>query len=444
MNRTAATLPLALAILLAACGDDHRAVRDADAHPAPPAAPATTSSSTDATAPPRCDADNPGITLPAGFCATVFADVKDGSPRHLAVAPNGDVYAALEGRAGGGVLALRDTDGDGKADQRERFGTQSGSGIAISAGWLYFSPNDGVLRWRMEPGRLAPAGQPETLVSGLPTGGHTAKTIALDGRGGLFVNLGSRTNACQAADRRRGSPGVDPCAELATRAGIWRFDAARANQTQAAGQHWATGIRNAVGMAFAPGGQLFAMQHGRDQLHDNWPELYDERKSAENPGEELLAVNRGDDFGWPYCFYDVDLHRLTLGPEYGGKGSEVGRCAQKKAPVQAFPGHWAPESIAFYTGRQFPARYRGGAFVAFHGSWNRAPLPQEGFRVVFVPAAGSGLSSRNEPFADGFAGPQGASGAAHRPMGLAVGPDGSLYVGDDTGGRIWRVMWRGR
>jgi glucose/arabinose dehydrogenase len=441
MNRPAALLaPLALALLAAACGDRTHAVREAEAH-TPDASPAAPPAATPA--PPRCDADNGGITLPAGFCASVFADVKDGGPRHIAVAPNGDVFVALAGRGEGSVLALRDTDGDGKADRQERFGTPRGSGIAISGGWIYFAPNDGVVRWRLAPGRLTPAGAPETIVTGLPTGGHTAKTIALDGRGGLFVNLGSRTNACQVADRQRGSPGVDPCAELESRAGIWRFDAARANQAEAAGQRWATGIRNAVAIGFAPNGQLWATQHGRDQLHDNWPDLFDDRKSAENPAEELIAVNRGDDFGWPYCYYDVDLHRLVQAPEYGGRGTEAGRCAQKKAPVVAFPGHWAPESLVFYTATQFPARYRGGAFVAFHGSWNRAPLPQAGFRVAFVPAAAGGLAGRYETFADGFAGPTPGESSAHRPMGLAVAPDGSLFITDDAGGRIWRVQWRG-
>jgi glucose/arabinose dehydrogenase len=441
--------PLALAALLAAaCGGDRDAVRTADAHtPAATAAPSAGAAPSAAPAPatpPRCDADNGGLTLPRGFCAAVFADV-DGSPRHVAVAPNGDVYVALtQRRAGGGagVLALRDANGDGKADQRQRFGPESGgSGIAISDGWLYFAQDNGVLRWRMTPNQLVPAGQPQTIVSGLPTGGHTAKTIALDGRGALFVNVGSRTNACQQEDRQRGSRGVDPCTELQTRAGIWRFDANRPGQTQAQGQRYATGIRNAVGMTVS-GGQLYAAQHGRDQLSDNWPQLFDERKNAENPGEELLQVNRGDDFGWPYCFYDVDQKKLVLGPEYGGRGTEVGRCAQKKGPITVFPGHWAPESVVIYGGTQFPARYRGGAFVAFHGSWNRAPLPQAGFRVSFVPLRGSQASGAQETFAE-VAGSGGGGRVAHRPMGLATAPDGTLYLTDDAGGRIWRISWRG-
>jgi len=433
--------PLALALLLAACGDGRNAVREADARPPAPSAPPAAAQQPSASR--RCDADNGGITLPAGFCAAVFADVTGGSPRHIAVAPNGDVFVALEGRdGGGGVLALRDSNGDGKADQQERFGSQGGTGIAISNGWIYFAPSDRVVRWRLTTGRLAPTDEPETIVTGLPTGGHSAKTLALDSRGAaLLVNIGSRTNACQQADRQRGSPGIDPCTELETRAGIWRFDANRANQAQAAGARWATGIRNAVGMTIHYD-QLWVTQHGRDQLHDNWPELFDERKSAENPAEELLMVNRGDDFGWPYCYYDVDLHRLVLAPEYGGRGTEAGRCAEKKGAVTAFPGHWAPESLVFYTRAQFPERYRGGLFVAFHGSWNRAPLPQEGFRVVFVPLAGGRPGARYETFASGFNRAQGG-GTTRRPMGLAVAPDGSLFVTDDAGGRIWRVQWRG-
>ncbi|HEX8905549.1 MAG TPA: hypothetical protein VF771_11935 [Longimicrobiaceae bacterium] len=130
-----------------------------------------------------------------------------------------------------------------------------------------------------------------------------------------------------------------------------------------------------------------------------------------------------------------------LAPEYGGKGSEVGRCARMKAPLVGFPGHWAPESLVFYTGTRFPARYRGGAFIAFHGSWNRAPLPQAGFRVVFVPMSG-GRAGTYETFTDLT--PAGGGRPAHRPMGLAVAPDGALFLTDDAGGRIWRIVYRGR
>lgn len=395
---------------------------------------------------PACSADNGGLTVPPGFCAVVVAD-QVGSPRHLAVAPNGDLFVALEDRRGGrgGVLALRDTTGDGRADVEAHFGTAGGTGILLSAGGLYFATRSTVLRYAMHAGQLTPVGEPQVIARDLPSdGNHTAKNLALSADGQtLFVNFGSATNSCQVVDRTLESPGREPCPELAYRSGIWRFDAARANQTAASGARYATGIRNAVGLAFAPDGQLWSTQHGRDQLGQNWPKLFNDAQSAEKPSEELLQVNEGDDFGWPHCYHDLERGHLVLAPEYGGDGKQVGRCAQKKEPALAFPGHWAPDGLAFYGGTQFPARYRGGAFIAFHGSWNRAPLPQAGYRVVFVPFKEGKPSGTYETFADGFWHENGA-GPQHRPVGLAVGPDGSLYITDDAAGTIWRVMYKGR
>jgi glucose/arabinose dehydrogenase len=394
---------------------------------------------------PACDPGNGGLVLPPGFCAVVVAD-RVGAPRHLAVAPNGDVFVALENRRGGpgGVLVLRDTSGDGRADVTASFGTAGGTGIALGRGALYFATRSTVLRYPMHAGRLLPVGEPEVVARDLPAdGNHTAKNLALslDGRT-LFVNFGSATNSCQVVDRALESPGRNPCPELAIRAGIWTFDPARTNQTPGDGRRYATGIRNAVGLAVAPDGQLWATQHGRDQLGQNWPKLYTLEQSAEKPSEELLRVNAGDDFGWPYCYHDPELGHLVLAPEYGGDGKTVGLCASKKEPALAFPAHWAPDGLVFYAGTQFPAHYRGGAFIAFHGSWNRAPLPQAGYRVVFVPFAGGNPTGTSETFADGFW-REDDPAARHRPVGLAVGPDGSLYITDDAGGRIWRVTYTG-
>jgi glucose/arabinose dehydrogenase len=394
---------------------------------------------------PACDPGNAGLTLPDGFCAVVVAD-QVGAPRHLVVAPNGDLFVALAGGrlSSGGVLALRDTTGDGKADVRQTFGSEGGTGIALGKGVLYASSSSTVYRYAMRAGSLTPLGAPEVIVKDLPTGGHGARNLALtsDGRT-LFVNVGSPSNSCQVKDRDVESPGKDPCAELATRAGIWRFDATTADQTEGSGTRYATGIRNAVGMAFAPDGQLWSTQHGRDQLGQNWPKLFNDAQNAEKPSEELLQINRGDDFGWPYCYHDLELSHLVLAPEYGGDGKQVGRCAQKKEPAVAFPGHWAPDGLTFYTGTQFPERYRGGAFIAFHGSWNRAPLPQAGYRITFVPFKNGKPVGGYETFADGFW-KEDAAGPKHRPVGVAVGPDGSLYITDDAGGTIWRVMYKGR
>jgi glucose/arabinose dehydrogenase len=173
-------------------------------------------------------------------------------------------------------------------------------------------------------------------------------------------------------------------------------------------------------------------------------------KNAETPAEEMFRVSRGDDFGWPYCYYDGQLQRKVLAPEYGGDGETRARCAGAKSNVASFPAHWAPNALLFYTGTAFPAKYRSGAFIAFHGSWNRAPLPQAGFNVVFQPMQGDRAAGAYEIFADGFvseevrgaarAGQAPPTAKRHRPTGLAQGPDGALYISDDSMGRIWRVV----
>jgi mono/diheme cytochrome c family protein len=156
-------------------------------------------------------------------------------------------------------------------------------------------------------------------------------------------------------------------------------------------------------------------------------------------------LEQGADYGWPECYFDGIQEKLVLAREYGGDGGKaIGPCAQKQGPIAFFPAHWAPNDLALYDGHQFPDAYRGGAFIAFHGSWNRAPYPQEGYNVVFQPLAVGKPSGKFVVFADGFAGAVKEPGrAAHRPTGLAVGPDGALYISDDAHGRIWRVTFSG-
>jgi len=404
---------------------------------------------------------NAGLSLPAGFCATVFADAL-GHARHLVVSPDGVVYVnTWSGRyygnqpppAGGFIVALRDSSGSGKADVIERFGAtpatggHGGTGIALYRNALYVEESDRIERYALVPGSNLPKGRAETVVSGLPlSGDHPMHPFVIDASGALYVDVASATNSCQERNRQFDSPGIKPCSELATRGGVWRFDANRTGQTFSSAQRYATGIRNADGIAVAAGGVgIYATQHGRDQLHQNFPALYKPEEEATQPAEELLRVQQGGDYGWPECYFDEVRGKLVLAPEYGGDGGKsVGVCAHKLAPVASFPAHWAPNDVVVYTGSALPAHYRGGAFIAFHGSWDRAPYPQGGYNVVFQPLPASGVAARCEVFADGFAGAVKEPGRAeHRPSGVAVGPDDALYIGDDTGGRIYRVVYRG-
>jgi glucose/arabinose dehydrogenase len=422
-----------------------------------------TSSSTVASA--ACATDNGGLTLPAGFCATVFADTI-GHARHIVVNSNGDVYVnTWSGRyyttpahPGGFLVAMRDTNNDGSADIVKRFGPDSlrgnlgGTGIGIYNGALYAEESSAsagrIVRYAISTDSMTPTAASETIVGGLPVSGdHPMHPFAIGPSGDIYMNSGSATNSCQVKSRALESPGRKPCTELLTRGGIWRYDANKTNQRFSPAERYATGIRNAVAIAFDPGGQLYATQHGRDQLYENWPKLYTAEQGQNQPAEELLEIEQGGDYGWPYCYYDGVQRKLVLAPEYGGDGGQaVGECASKKGPDVSSPAHWAPDGLVFYTGSLFPARYKDGAFIAFHGSWNRAPGPQEGYNVVFVPFAGGKPAdpTNYEVFADGFAGAtKQPDRAAHRPMGVAQGPDGALYITDDKAGRVWRVVYRG-
>lgn len=409
-----------------------------------------------------CQGDNGGITLPAGFCATVFAD-SIGHARHIVVAPNGDVYVnTWSGRyygdapphSGGFLVAMRDTNNDGRADVIARFGADpakgghGGTGIALHGGFLYAEESATIVRYPLRADSLAPSTASETIVNGLPLNGdHPMHPLVIDSAGNLYMDVGSATNSCQVLNRTLQSSGRKPCHELQTRGGIWRYDANKTNQRFSAAARYATGIRNAVGIALGPDGGLYSTQHGRDQLAENWPKLYTSQQGQDLPAEELLRIKEGADYGWPECYFDGAQQKLVLAPEYGGDGGKaVGECASKVAPVAFFPAHWAPNGLMFYTGSSFPEHYRGGAFIAFHGSWNRTPGPQGGYLVAFVPFSGGNPASASgfEKFADGFAGGKmQPDRAAHRPVGLAQGPGGSLFIADDKGGRVWRVIYQG-
>ena len=404
---------------------------------------------------PACDSDNGGLVLPDGFCALVVADGL-GRARHIDVTPDGDIYVHTRGARGrdedvptGAIVALRDADGDGRTEVIERFSDHYGTGLQVRDDYLYISTTTEVYRYAMRPGELVPRDEPELIVSGFPEQrSHAEKAFAFDDAASIYVNVGAPSNSCMEQSRTPGSPGEQPCTQLVRQASVWRFEADRPGQTQETdGHQFVKGTRNIVAIAWDPGsGAVYAAQHGRDALATLFDIHYDNEASAELPSEELFRLQDGANFGWPHCYYDHFQQKRILAPEYGGDGQEIGNCAQYEKPLVAFPGHWAPNDLLFYSGDQFPSRYRAGVFVVFHGSWNRAPLEQGGYQVAFVPRVGGKFVGDWETFADGFAvtSPLMSPGdAVHRPSGIAQGPDGSLYVTDDVGGRVWRILYTG-
>lgn len=418
-----------------------------------PPAPSNTGTSTQ-----NCDPGNGGITLPSGFCATVFAD-NIGHARHLVVASNGVVYVNTwsgpyyekgEPPAGGFLVALRDTKGTGHADVITRFGggvpegSHGGTGIGIYQDHLYAEVNDRIVRYPLGPAGVDTAAKAEVIVSGLPLDGdHPMHPFIIDGQGNLFMDLGSATNACEVKNRMPLSPGNKPCTEKLTRGGTWKYDANKLDQKFSPAERYATGIRNGEGFAIDASGRLFVSQHGRDQLSENWSKLYPAPAGAELPAEEVVELKQGADYGWPECYFDPQQNKLVLAPEYGGDGGKtVGLCADRSPPAAAFPAHWAPNALLILHGSGFPKSYTQGIFVAFHGSWNRAPKPQGGYNITFQPMADGKAVGAPVIFADGFAGVVKEPGrAAFRPSGLAEGPDGSMYISDDVHGRIWKVTY---
>ena len=407
---------------------------------------------------------NDRLSLPQGFEATVFHDGV-GRARHLAVTDDGIVYVKLRGPVRGqtqeqfkGVVALKDTGGDGRADQVEYFGPYNdtgdyGTGMRLYEGHIYFTTAGEVYRQKLVPGQLVPTAPVELVLKhGYRESGrsyeHIAKPITFDEKGHLYVPFGAPGDACQDKNRQPGAPGADPCGQLEWHGGVWQFDARKLGQTEKDGRRYATGIRSLVAMTWNPDvHELYALQHGRDDLYRSWSQYFSRWQSAVLPSEEFFRVTEGFDGGWPYYYFDWMQGKKLLNPEYGGDGKKVGDGAKLTPPLVGFPGHFAPNDLLFYEGSQFPERYRHGAFIAFHGSTIRMPYSQAGYIVAFVPMRDGRPTGDWEVFADGFSGidPIPNTGdAIGRPMGLAQGPDGSLYVSDSVRGRIWKVTYRGK
>ncbi len=394
-----------------------------------------------------------GMQVPLGFRATVFADIA-GYGRHITVRDDGVVYYALTVRLGRGsnmgIVAMMDTDKDGVADVIERFATDiPGTALQFHDGHLYYGSKTEVYRFAFEGDEIVPSAVPSIVVGGFPEQRlHEAKTFAIDDDHNIYVNVGAPSNACMEEFRTRGSPGQNPCPHSEVQAGVWRFDADEVDQRQGVhGSQFASGIRNAMAIEWSAVHQrLYFLTHGRDALFALYPEYFTVEESAELPAEEMHILSENGNYGWPFTYYDHYQNKRILAPEYGGDGTKGVESNLYEEPIASFPGHWAPNDMMFYTGEQFPARFRDGAFIVFHGSWNRAPLPQEGYKVVFVPFDGAVPGRDWEVFADGFKGAdvlEAPGDAVHRPTGIAQGPDGELYISSTVSGRVWRVEYTG-
>ena len=394
--------------------------------------------------------NNAGLKLPEGFKATLFADTI-GSARHIAISKNGVLFAKLSrpDKQGRTIIRLEDENNDGVSDKKTGWANYVGTGIFLRGNVLFASSNEAVFKYQLDSKDevLNPL-SPVTIVSGLiDRRQHESKSITLDGQGNVYVNIGAYSNACQEKDRMPGSKGMMPCPILDSAGGIWKFDSQKENQVYGDGKRYATGLRNVVGLDWnTQTNSLFVMQHGRDQLNSFYPSLYTDAQNAELPAETMYELHEGDNAGWPYIYFDPYQKKKILSPEYGGDGKKEGG-ENAINPTVFFPAHMAPNALLFYTGNQFPEKYKNGAFIAFHGSWNRAPLPQEGYFVAFVPFKDGKPIGEWEIFANGFSGLSGDEkvknprNAKARPCGLAQGPDGSLYVSDDNKGSIFKISY---
>lgn len=380
------------------------------------------------------------LTLPAGFSAAIIADSL-GPLRHLAVNSAGNIYVKLNTlKDGKGIYFLSDTNHDGRMDKKTGFGNYPGTGILIKNGALYSSSNTGVYRYKLdEKGAVTDTGKPEVIVKGLlDKKRDNSKSIAIDNKGNLYVTVGSYSDDCRMAGSGKGMPG---CPILDSAAGIWAFKTDKTDQSYRDAVHFATGLKNVVGIDWNSSAEaLFCMQHGRGRFDDKFPQYYTAKQSAELPAETMYELHEGDNAGWPFIYYDQFQKMQVQAPEYGGDGKMAGK-KKYLDPIIAFPAHLGPNDLLFYTGSMFPERYKNGAFIVFHG---QSPQLKKGYLVAFVPFKDGKPSGDWEIFADNFSGidlSKPAGPIEHRPIGLAQGPDGALYVSDDLKGTVYKISY---
>ncbi len=338
-------------------------------------------------------------TVPPGFHLNIFA-AEFKRPRWLTVAPNGDIFLADTGA--GEIVVLRDPQHTGGAQEREVFvtGMRRPFGIVFREDYVYVGNMNELLRFRYDPKTSKRLGEKEHLLD-LPSGGHDTRSLAFSADGKhLFIAVGSDSNIDTGEDPRRAAVTIcDPDGKNA--------------------RLYATGLRNPVGLALEPvTGEVWTTVNERDELGDDLPPDY------------FTSLKDGGFYGWPYSYIGSNVDPRVKPP----KPDLVARAI---IPDVLLGAHVAPLQFAFYTGKQFPESYRGGAFVAEHGSWNRAA--RSGYQIAFVAFKNGRPSADPVPFMTGLVPDPNQSEVYGRPVGVAVAPDGSLLVSDDGAGVIYRI-----
>jgi glucose/arabinose dehydrogenase len=339
-------------------------------------------------------------TVPAGFKISVFA-TDFNEPRWLTVAPNGkDIF--LADTHGGKIYILRLPASGNGPGQKEEFLTKLDEpfGIAFHENYIYVGDTDAVLRYKFDPVNSKLQGPAEKIMD-LPRRGHSTRAVAFSADGKhLFVSVGSQSNIDIESDSRRAAVTIcDPDGKNA--------------------RLYATGLRNPVGIALEPTtGVLFTSVNERDGLGDDLPPDY------------FTSVKDGGFYGWPYSYIgkNVDPRVNPQKPELVSKAI---------IPDVLLGAHRAPLQFAFYTGKQFPAKYDGGVFLCEHGSWNRST--RAGYQVVFIPFKNGEPSGDPEPFMTGLVPDPSKGNVNGRPVGVTVAPDGSLLVSDDGAQVVYRI-----
>lgn len=343
------------------------------------------------------DASDLKLNVPDGIRLTLFAD-NVSKARHMAFDDQAILF--LSRHRDGSVVALPDDNNDGKADRVVPIvnGHNQPHGLAFvqldSGYYLYIAEQDRVIRLK-RTAKPFTFGKPEVLVTGIPTGGHSTRTIKIKDKK-MYVSIGSSCNVC--------------IEDTPLRAAIWQYDLDGKNR-----KLFAAGLRNSVGIEFSPySGELWGVNNGRDWLGDD------------HPREELNIIKQGKHYGWPYCW-----ENKTPDPDYGDQYN----CDTTEAPARTFTAHQAPLGLEFYQKGNLPAKYNNSLFISFHGSWNRS-VPA-GYKVVRVILNDKGEIQSDEDFITGWLMPDGSKQG--RPVDIQLSPAGDLYLSDDARGVVYKI-----